>query len=132
MLLCQLRVNILCEFSRLLLEYWNIHFSPFCSIFGPSPNDLNINGMSINVFPLPGHHNPHLDSWPANSSLVTNSRVKIGGFLLGSELKQKFTDFKPFTSDFKPANADFKIYAGLYYHSNNLWSPEVRTSAVND
>lgn len=72
-----------------------------------------------------GHHNPHLDSWPANSSLVTNSRVKIGGFLLGSELKQKFTDFKPFTSDFKPANADFKIYAGLYYHSNNLWSPEV-------
>ena len=88
--------------------------------------------MSINVFPMPGHHNPHLDSWPANSSLVTNSRVKIGGFLLGSELKQKFTDFKPFTSDFKPANADFKIYAGLYYHSNNLWSPEVRTSAVND
>ena len=81
---------------------------------------------------MPGHHNPHLDSWPANSSLVTNSRVKIGGFLLGSELKQKFTDFKPFTSDFKPANADFKIYAGLYYHSNNLWSPEVRTSAVND
>ena len=72
-----------------------------------------------------GHHNPHLDSWPANSSLVTNTRVKVGGFLLGTDLKEKFTDFKPFTSDFKPAHAEFKIYAGLYYHSNNLWSPEV-------
>jgi len=72
-----------------------------------------------------GHHNPHKDSWPVNSSLVTNSRVKIGGFLLGSDLKEKFGDFKPFTSDFKPANADFKIYAGLYYHSSNHWSPEV-------
>ena len=72
-----------------------------------------------------GHHNPHLDSWPVNSSLLTNSRVKIGGFLLGTDLKEKFSDFKPFTSDFKPANADFKIYAGLYYHSENLWNPEV-------
>jgi len=72
-----------------------------------------------------GHHNPHLDSWPANSSLVTNVRVKVGGFLLGTDLKGKFTDFKPFTSDFKPAHAEFKIYAGLYYHSDNLWSPEV-------
>ena len=45
--------------------------------------------------------------------------------MLGSDLKEKFTDFKPFTSDFKPANADFKIYAGLYYHSSNLWNPEV-------
>ena len=40
-------------------------------------------------------------------------------------MKEKFSDFKPFTSDFKPAGADFKIYAGLYYHSNNLWNPEV-------
>jgi len=72
-----------------------------------------------------GHHNPHLDSWPLNSSLLTNSRVKIGGFLLGTDLKQKFNDFKPFTSDFKPLEGDFKIYAGLYYHTANLWQPEV-------
>ena len=62
---------------------------------------------------------------------MTNFRVKIGGFLLGSDLKEKFDDFKPFTSDFKPANADFKIYAGLYYHSNNLWSPEVPDDTKN-
>merc|ERR1719192_2729352 len=32
-----------------------------------------------------GHHNPHLDSWPANSSLQTNPRIKLEGFLLGTD-----------------------------------------------
>ena len=72
-----------------------------------------------------GHHNPHLDSWPVNSSLQTNSRVKIEGFLLGSDLKEKFSEFKPFTSDSRPVAAGVKIYAGLYYHCRNVWQPEV-------
>jgi len=72
-----------------------------------------------------GHHNPHLDSWPANSSLLTNSRVKIEGFLLGTDLKEKFAEFKPFTSDSRPTASDVKIYAGLYYHCRNVWQPEV-------
>lgn len=72
-----------------------------------------------------GHHNPHLDSWPANSSLQTNSRVKIEGFLLGTDLKEKFADFKPFTSDSRPTASDVNIYAGLYYHCRNVWQPEV-------
>eukprot|EP00092_Neocalanus_flemingeri_P003678 GFUD01003952.1.p1 GENE.GFUD01003952.1~~GFUD01003952.1.p1 ORF type:complete len:406 (+),score=125.46 GFUD01003952.1:100-1317(+) len=72
-----------------------------------------------------GHHNPHLDSWPANSSLLTNSRVKIGGFLLGTDAKEKFSEFKPFTSDSRPHSAGVKIYAGLYYHCRNVWEPEV-------
>jgi len=33
-----------------------------------------------------GHHNP--ENWPHNSSLTVNQRVKIGGFLLGQQLKQ--------------------------------------------
>jgi len=72
-----------------------------------------------------GHHNPHKDSWPAESSLIENPRVKIGDFLLGTELKHKFDDFKPFTSDQKPEVEGVKIYAGLYYHSKNVWRPEV-------
>ena len=72
-----------------------------------------------------GHHDPHLDSWPVNSSLQTNSRVKIEGFLWGSDLKEKFSEFKPFTSDSRPGAADVKIYAGLYYHCRNVWKPEV-------
>lgn len=72
-----------------------------------------------------GHHNPHLSDWPANSTLVTNSRVKIGNYLLGSDLKKKFDNFKPFTSDVRPRAEGVRIYAGLYYHSQNVWQPEV-------
>ena len=59
-----------------------------------------------------GHHNPHQDQWPANSSLTVNPRVKIGNFLLGTGLKEKFEDFKPFTSDERPRLEGVKIYAG--------------------
>jgi len=72
-----------------------------------------------------GHHNPHQDSWPANSTIHTNSRVKIGNYLLGKDVKDMFLDFKPFTSDKKTLAEGIKIYAGLYYHSANLWRPEV-------
>jgi len=72
-----------------------------------------------------GHHNPHLSDWPANSSLVVNSRVKIGDYLLGTDLKTKFDNFKPFTSDQRPTAEGVRIYAGLYYHSQNVWQPEV-------
>jgi len=72
-----------------------------------------------------GHHNPHKDSWPAESSLSQNPRVKIGDFLLGKELQEKFNDFTPFTSDEKPGVEGVKIHAGLYYHAKNVWRPEV-------
>merc|ERR1719394_1722468 len=58
-----------------------------------------------------GHHNPHLSDWPANSSLVVNSRVKIGDYLLGADLKTKFDNFKPFTSDRRPQIEGVRIYA---------------------
>jgi len=72
-----------------------------------------------------GHHNPHLDEWPLNSSSIGNSRVKIGGYLLGTDIKKMFTTFTPFTSDTRPKIDGVRIYAGLYYHSANLWQPEV-------
>jgi len=72
-----------------------------------------------------GHHNPHLDEWPLNSSSISNSRVKIGGYLLGTDIKKMFTTFTPFTSDARPRIEGVRIYAGLYYHSANLWQPEV-------
>ena len=78
-----------------------------------------------------GHHNPHLDEWPLNSSSISNSRVKIGGYLLGTDIKKMFTTFTPFTSDARPRIEGVRIYAGLYYHSANLWQPEViHTSAL--
>ena len=45
--------------------------------------------------------------------------------MLGSDLKEKFSEFKPFTSDSRPTSPGVKIYAGLYYHCRNVWEPEV-------
>ena len=70
-----------------------------------------------------GHHNP--ESWPVNSSLAINQRVKIGNYFLGKELKQKFTSFTPFTSDERPANPQIKMHAGLYFHARNVWESDV-------
>ncbi|XP_040566552.1 transmembrane protein 43 [Lepeophtheirus salmonis] len=72
-----------------------------------------------------GHHNP--EDWPINSTILTNSRVKIGGFLLGTDLKEKFDEeFIPFTSDERPPpSSGIKMHAGLYFHAKDVWSPEV-------
>jgi len=70
-----------------------------------------------------GHHNP--ESWPFNSSITTNQRVKIGGFLLGQNLKQKFKEYVTFTSDERPSDPNIKMHAGIYYHSKNMWQSDV-------
>ena len=70
-----------------------------------------------------GHHNP--ETWPHNSSLTVNQRVKIGGFLLGQKLKQKFKDYVTFTSDERPEDPNIKMHAGIYFHAQNVWQPEV-------
>ena len=79
------------------------------SIIIYSKNSLRILNSNLTFL---GHHNPHQDQWPANSSLTVNPRVKIGNFLLGTGLKEKFEDFKPFTSDERPRLEGVKIYAG--------------------
>jgi len=70
-----------------------------------------------------GHHNP--EEWPLNASTRVNGRVKIGGFLLGEDLKALFDDFSPFTSDERPTGTEVKMHAGLYYHAEDVWRPEV-------
>ena len=54
-----------------------------------------------------------------------NSRVKVGDFLLGKDLREKFNEFKVFTSDERPSDASIKMHAGLYYHAADVWRPEV-------
>lgn len=70
-----------------------------------------------------GHHNT--EYWPHNSTVKTNDRVKIGGFLLGKELKAKFEEFTQFTSDERPSDPGIKMHAGLYFHANDVWESEV-------
>lgn len=75
-----------------------------------------------------GHHNP--EAWPINSTIVTNSRVKVGDFLLGKDLRKKFNEFKVFTSDERPTDASIKMHAGLYFHAADVWRPEVGDTRI--
>ncbi len=51
--------------------------------------------------------------------------MKIGDFLLGRDLREKFSDFTLFTSDERPSDPSIKMHAGLYFHADNVWEPQV-------
>jgi hypothetical protein len=51
--------------------------------------------------------------------------VKLGDFLLGDDLKEKFDDYTVFTSDERPSTNSIKMHAGLYFHAEDVWKPEV-------
>ena len=62
---------------------------------------------------------------PIKSQLQIADEVKIGAFVFGIELKQKFNNYVEITSDERPERKDIKMHSGLYYHSEDLWNPKV-------
>ncbi|GLG97432.1 Transmembrane protein 43 homolog [Gryllus bimaculatus] len=70
-----------------------------------------------------GHHNP--TEFPLKSIIYVSEEVNVGYFALGPELKAKFNNFILVTSDERPERRDIKMHSGLYYHCQDVWTPEV-------
>ncbi|XP_018909373.2 transmembrane protein 43 homolog [Bemisia tabaci] len=70
-----------------------------------------------------GHENPK--SIPLNTTIYVSDIVSLGEFTLSSELKDMFSNWVQITGDQRPERNDVKLHAGLYYHSMDVWEPEV-------
>lgn len=70
-----------------------------------------------------GHWNPK--EFPIKSDTIINEHVKIGNYHLGKKLKEKFKDMIPVTGDERPERRDIKLHDGVYYHTDNIWKPNI-------
>ncbi|XP_054257835.1 transmembrane protein 43 homolog [Macrosteles quadrilineatus] len=75
-----------------------------------------------------GHANPK--TFPLESSVSVSEIVHVGGYTLSDELKDHFTTYTLLTSDQRPERRDIKMHSGLYYHSFDVWNPEVGDTRV--
>lgn len=69
------------------------------------------------------HKNP--DKFPIESQIQVADTVTIGKYELGTEVKNKFNKFIELTSDSRPEDPSIKLHLGLYYHSNDIFNPEI-------
>ncbi|XP_065156546.1 transmembrane protein 43 homolog [Atheta coriaria] len=70
-----------------------------------------------------GHQNPK--EMMLKSHIYISPSVRVGELTIGSEIKDKFNDYQEMTSDERPDRRDIKLHLGIYYHSHDVWKPEV-------
>ncbi|KAF5304496.1 hypothetical protein FQA39_LY09692, partial [Lamprigera yunnana] len=78
---------------------------------------------SRNFYIRHGHQNPTEIS--IKNQIQISPLVRVGQFILGSDLKDKFKNYIEVTGDERPERKDIKLHSGLYYHCNDVWNPEV-------
>lgn len=69
------------------------------------------------------HRNP--TSFPMESKMYMSDEVRVGEYYLSEEFKREFNDFIQITGDERPENRNIKLHFGLYYHSDNVWKPDI-------
>ena len=63
---------------------------------------------------------------PLETELQVASHVYVGVFHLSQHLIQgSFTHFHPLTGDEQPSDQRIKLHAGLYFHCEDLFNPQV-------
>lgn len=70
-----------------------------------------------------GHENPSM--FPMKSEVFVAEHVNIGQYELGAEAKDRINTFMEVTSDTRPDDASIKMHSGMYYHSDDLFNPEI-------
>ncbi|XP_023176300.2 transmembrane protein 43 homolog [Drosophila hydei] len=70
-----------------------------------------------------GHTNPQ--RFPIESAVQVADAVYIGKYELGPAVKNKFNNYHELTSDIRPDDSGIKLHLGLYYHTSDVFNPEV-------
>lgn len=70
-----------------------------------------------------GHENPK--EFPIKNRILTANHVLIGNYELSAEAKSKIDNYIEITSDTRPEDPAIKLHSGLYYHCNDVFSPEI-------
>ncbi|XP_017053462.1 transmembrane protein 43 homolog [Drosophila ficusphila] len=78
---------------------------------------------SRNFYNRFGHTNP--SHFPIESHVQVADAVYIGRHELGAEVKEKFGNYQELTSDIRPEDSSVKLHLGIYYHTNDVFNPEV-------
>lgn len=79
--------------------------------------------ISSQSFHSLSHQNPKKK--PMESKIMIAEKVYIGQYEICEEAKDKFNTWIDVTSDTKPEDYFVKMHAGAYYHSENLFEPEI-------